>query len=85
MAREVENGFNKNNLRPAYRPIKRQSSVMAPGVSKPPKADGTIVMGHLGCRERIAKCFEQLYNGPPTDERLAGPERRGGSRPALKG
>ena len=45
LAREVEDGFNRNNLRPAYRVIKRLSSVPAPAVSTLHKEDGTVVMG----------------------------------------
>ena len=51
LVRETEDGFNRNNLRPAYRAIKRLSSVPAPAVSTLLKEDGTVVMGHEGCRE----------------------------------
>ena len=30
------------------------------------------MMGHEGCRERLAEYFEELYNVPPTAERFAG-------------
>ena len=71
LAREAEDGFNRNNLRPAYRAIKRLSSVPAPAVSTLLRDDGTVVMGHEGCRERLAEYFEELYNVPPPAERLA--------------
>ena len=44
----------------------------APSVSMLLKTDGVVVMGHEGCRERFAECFEELYNVPPSAERLAG-------------
>ena len=72
LARAAEEGFNMNNLRPAYRAIKRLSSVPAPAVSTLLRDDGTVVMGHEGCRERLAEYFEELYNVPPPAERLAG-------------
>ena len=72
LAREAEDGFNRNNLRPAYRATKRLSSVPAPAVSTLFKEDGTVVMGHEGCRECLAEYFEELYNVPPPAERLAG-------------
>ena len=39
LAREAEDGFNRNDLRPAYRAIKRLSSVPAPSVSTLLKED----------------------------------------------
>ena len=47
-------------------------SVPAPGLSTLHKEDRTVVMGHEGCRERLAEYFEELYNVPPPAERLAG-------------
>ena len=72
LAREAEDGFNRNDLRPAYRAIKRLSSVPAPAASTLLRDDGTVVMGHEGCRERLAEYFEELYNVPPLAGRLAG-------------
>ena len=43
----------------------RQLSDCPPVVSTLLKDDGTVVMGHEGCRERLAECFEELYNVPP--------------------
>ena len=60
LAGEAEDGFNRNDLRPAYRAIKRLSSVPAPAVSTLLKDDGTVVMGHEGCREPLAEYFEEL-------------------------
>ena len=71
LAREAEDGFNRNNLRPAFRAIKRLSSVSTPGVNTLLKTDGEVVVGHEGCRERLAEYFEGLYNVPPPAERLA--------------
>ena len=48
----------------------------APAVSTLLKEDGTVVMGHEGCRERLAEYFDELYNVPPLAERLAGRVRR---------
>ena len=44
----------------------------APAVSTLLRDDGTVVMGHEGCRKRLAEYFEELYNVPPPAERLDG-------------
>ena len=67
-----EDGFNRNNLGPAFREIKRLSSEPAPGLNMSLKVDGSIGMAHWGCRERLVEYFEELYNVPPPAERLAG-------------
>ena len=36
------------------------------------RVDGTVLMGHEGCRERLAEYFEELYNVPAPADRLAG-------------
>ena len=53
-----------------------QLSDCPPAVSTLLKEDGTVVMGHEGCRERLAEYFEELYNVPPPAERLAGGVQR---------
>ena len=60
LARETEEGFNRNNLRSTFRVIKWLSSVPAPGVNMLPKMGGAVVVGHEGCRERHAEYFEDL-------------------------
>ena len=44
-AKDAENGFNRNSLRPAYMAIKRLSSVPVQGVCTFLKAVGTVEMG----------------------------------------
>ena len=45
------------NIRPALRTIKRLSFVPAPVVNTLIKSDGTVLVGHEGCRKRLAEYF----------------------------
>ena len=36
------------------------------------ESDGTVVMGHEGCRKRLAEYSEELYNISPPADRFTG-------------
>ena len=74
LAGEVEGNLNANDLRPAYRALKKLRSKSTPQVSAIRSADGRLVSDMAGQQARWAEYFEQLYMAePPTGQlQLAG-------------
>ncbi len=61
LAEDVEGCFNANNLRPAYRALKKLHSKSTSQTSTIHTADGRIVSDVNEVRSRWAEYFEQLY------------------------
>ena len=74
LAEEVEENLNANNLRPAFRAMKKLRSKSKPQVSAIRAVDGHLISDIDGQRARWAEYFEQLYTAdPPTGQlQLAG-------------
>ena len=70
IAEEVEDNFNANFLRPAYRALKMLRSKSAPQVSSIRAADGHLVSNAEEYRARWAEYFEQLYRADPPSGQL---------------
>ena len=70
LAEEVEGNLNTNNLRPAFRAVKKLRSKSKPQVSSVRSADGHLISGVAGQRARWAEYFEQLYRADPPTEQL---------------
>ena len=83
VAREAEDVFNRNDHGPAFWAIKRLSPLPAPGVNMLLKVDGTVILGHEGCRARHAECFEELYKVPSPAKSWAGGVQRTVMAPVL--
>ena len=72
LAEEVEGHLNINDLRPAYRALKKLRSKSTSQVSAIRTADGRLVSDMDGKLARWAEYFEQLYMAAPPAERLRG-------------
>ena len=70
IAEEVEDNFNANFLRPAYRALNMLRSKSAPQVSSIRSADGRLVSDAEEYRARWAEYFEQLYRVDPPSGQL---------------
>ncbi|MEL6802745.1 MAG: reverse transcriptase domain-containing protein, partial [Bacteroidota bacterium] len=70
LAEDVESHLNANDLRPAYRALKKLRSKPTSRVSSVRKADGCLVSDMDGQRTRWAEYFEQLYTVDPPSEQL---------------
>ena len=71
IAEEVEENFIVNDLRPAYRALKKLRSKSTPEVSSIRTADGQLVSDTEGFRARWAEYFEQLFRVEPPSSRLS--------------
>ena len=70
LAEDVESHFNANDLRPAYRALKKLRSKSPSQVSAIRTADGSLVSDMDGQRARWAEYFEQLYMVDPPSRQL---------------
>ncbi|MFV0264558.1 MAG: hypothetical protein ACK5JN_19375 [Kluyvera sp.] len=70
LAEDVEGHFNDNDLRPAYRALKKLRSKSPSRVSAIRTADGCLVLDMDGQRARWAEYFEQLYRADPPSRQL---------------
>ena len=70
LAEEVEGHLNVNDLRPAYRALKKLRSKPTSQVSSIQAADGRLVSDMDGRLVRWAEYFEQLYMAAPPAEQL---------------
>ena len=67
LAEEVEGHFLVNDLRPAYRALKKLNAKPSSQVSAVRAADGQVISDPEGVQVRFAEYFEQLYQvDPPT-------------------
>ena len=68
LAEEVEGHFLVNDLRPAYRALRKLNAKPSPQMTAVRSADGQIISDPDGVRARWAEYFEQLFQvEPPTD------------------
>lgn len=70
LAEDVEVHLNANDLRPAYRALKKLRSKSTSQVSAIRTADGRLVSDMDGQRARWAEYFEQLYMADPPNGQL---------------
>ena len=70
LVEEVEGHLNVNDLRPAYRALKRLSSKSTSRISAIRKADGCLVSDIDGQLARWAEYFEQLFMAEPPSGQL---------------
>merc|ERR1712035_263168 len=70
LAENVKSHFNANDLRPAYRALKKLRSKSPSQVSAIRTADGSLVSDMDGQRARWAEYFEQLYMVDPPSRQL---------------